>query len=315
MMTENTLIKEVMMSIEQLKIIEDFILWLNNEGRSKNTIRVYIAAVKKLIKWYEETEDHPFSPEKVTTLHIREFEEYMIKYEKLKPTTINKIIASLKTFYKYCISTSIVNYDPMGKIKMKRISTQYAAPRWICRQDNAKFFHAIEQIQKEKIKYRNLAICRLMASAGLRVQEVADLNIEDISLENRREDVIVRSGKGNKYRIVPLNSDAIEALKKWLKYREYNSLQEPLFISNRGSRINTRLIHRIVQRYSEKACIDKISPHVLRHTFCKSLVDQGVGLERVAYLAGHEDLETTRRYTKPSQQDLRRAVQSISEKR
>ncbi|WP_041274457.1 tyrosine-type recombinase/integrase [Desulforamulus reducens] len=90
---------------------------------------------------------------------------------------------------------------------------------------------------------------------------------------------------------------------------------EPLFLSERNTRMSDRTIRHMVTKYAKGAGLEDVSPHTLRHTFCKSLADQGVRLEHIAYLAGHESLETTRRYTQPGENDLRKAVQTISEKR
>ncbi len=295
-------------------MIDDYILWLKSDGKSENTIRVYINALNKLINWYEDTEGLTFEINKVTTLHIHDFQSYMDKIEKLQPPTINKIIASLKTFFRFTIDMGILIYNPMLKIKMKRTMAQYDAPKWLSKYELAKFYHSIEQVNNDFRKIRNIAVCRLMSSAGLRVQEVSDLNINDIKIDNKINDVIVRDGKGGKFRIVPLNKDVVESLKEWFKLSE-NSNNDALFVSERNTRFSVRSIHSMVTKYANIAGLEDVSPHTLRHTFCKNLVDQGVGIERVAYLAGHESLETTRRYTLPSQNDLRNAVQTISERK
>ena len=79
--------------------------------------------------------------------------------------------------------------------------------------------------------------------------------------------------------------------------------------------MSDRTIRYMVSKYALAAKIDNISPHILRHSFCKSLIDQGYGLQIIAHLAGHESLETTRRYTQPGDIDLRKAVETISEKK
>lgn len=296
-------------------MLDLFDQWLRSEGKSSGTIKVYLNAVKKLITWYGATEGHDFLPEKVTTLHIHEFQSYMDKAEKLEPATINKIIASLKTFFLFAMDANFLTYNPMVKVKIKRTMTQYSAPKWLSKQEVAKFFHSIEQVSNVKQKTKDMAICRLMVGAGLRVQEVSSLDVSDICLDKKKEDVIIRSGKGNKYRIVPLNRDVSESLEEWLNCRDDLDVRTPLFVTKRGTRLSARLIHRMVVKYAQKARLVDVSPHTLRHTFCKSLVDQGIGIERIAYLAGHESLETTRRYIQPSLQELRKAVQTISEKR
>ncbi|AEG61076.1 tyrosine-type recombinase/integrase [Desulforamulus ruminis] len=276
-----------------------YVIWLKNEGKSDKTINEYPAMLQKLINWFENTEGDRFEPNKITTLSIHEFISFLDKVEKYEPAYINKILASLKTFYKYAAETGLVIYNPTIKVKMKRTMKQYAAPKWLTKKEASKFFQAIEQEKNIKRKSRNLAICRLMAGAGLRVQEVSDLNTIDVCIEKRRENVTVRGGKGSKFRIIPLNSDTVESLKNWFKYREDSSNNEALFISERNTRMSDRTIRHMVTKYAKDAGLKDVSPHTLRHTFCKSLADQGFRLERIAYLAGHESLETTRRYTRP----------------
>ena len=194
--------------------------WLEIEGKGEKTTNEYPVLLQKLIQWYEETEDNEFKPDKVTTLHMHEFVSFLSKIKKYEPAYVNKIIASLKTFYKFALETGLVTYNPMLKVKIKRSMKQQEAPKWITKLELAKFNHAIESCKNEKKKARDMAICRLMSEAGLRVQEVSDLNIVDICLEKRRENVTIRDGKGGKYRIVPLNKDLIESLDVWMQYRK-----------------------------------------------------------------------------------------------
>lgn len=292
--------------------MDNYIEWLKKNEKSDNTVLVYVNAVKQLIKWYEESEDTLYDPKDITVLHIKEFKIFMDMVEKFSPRTTNKTITALKSYFSYLLESKIISYNPMTKIKTKRYMEDIA-PRWLTKQENAKFFHSIDQIKNEKRKSRDFAICRLMGSAGLRVSEVHNLNICDISFIKKREDVIIRNGKGDKFRIVPLNGDVIESLKHWMKFRNAIDENEPLFLGEKNSRISSRTIHRIVSKYANRANLIDVSPHNLRHTFCKNLIDAGVSLDRVAYLAGHDSLETTKRYTKPSKLDLRNAVRSICE--
>lgn len=295
------------------EIEEQFKKWLEEDNKSSHTVKSYINALHKLAKWYEETEGTPFDPSAVTTMHLHEFRSYLDNIEQSSPATINANLAAIKVFYNFALEKGKVSYDPTRKIKIKK-SMHNTSPRWMTKFEIAKFYQAIEEEKNEKRRARDMAICRLMSGAGLRESEVANLNIGDISLEHRMEDVTVRKGKGDKLRYVPLNKDVIEALEEWLKHRNVTDPREPLFISQKkNNRITGRSIYNIVSKYAKKAGLEDISPHNLRHTFCKTLIDQGIGIERVAYLAGHENIETTRIYTLPSEQDLRKAVDSISE--
>lgn len=299
------------------ELIDNYTLWLAKEGKAKKTIEEYPVLLQKLIQWYEETENDEFSPEKVTTLHMHEFVAYLSKVKRYSPAYVNKIIASLKTFYKFAMETNLVPYNPMTKVKMKRTMTSQEAPKWLTKLELSKLFHAVNQEKNGKLRSRNLAICRLMAKAGLRVEEVSLLNIADICLEKRRENVIIRDGKGGKFRVVPLNKDVIESLESWMEYRKEQPCKEydPLFINQKRTRITERGIRYMVTGYAKKAGLEGVSCHTLRHTFCKDLADAQVPIQQIAHFAGHESLETTRKYLLPSEDDLRKSVELISEKR
>jgi integrase/recombinase XerC len=300
-----------------ISMIKKYIEWLKTEGKGKKTINEYPIILQKLIQWYEETEGNEFKPDKVTTLHMHEFVSHLKKVKQYDPSYINKIIASLKTFYRFAMESKLVTFNPMLKVKIQRSMKQQEAPKWMTKLELSKFKHAIETGKNEKKKVRDMAICSLMSEAGLRVQEVSDLNIIDICLEKRRENVTVRDGKGGKYRVVPLNRDLIGSIEGWMQYRKKSNYgeNEPLFLSERNLRPTDRTIRYMVTEYAKDANLEAVSPHSLRHTFGKNLADTGVRLEQIAYLMGHDSLESTRVYLRPSNDDLRKNVDLISEKR
>lgn len=134
-----------------------------------------------------------------------------------------------------------------------------------------------------------------------------------MTLRERSGSVIVRAaaGKGTKEREVPLNLSARKALQSWLDVRPDNGTAY-VFTSRAGGRLEPRAIHRRVACYAKRAGIEDMTPHTLRHTCGKSLVDEGVSLDRVADILGHADLNTTRIYTRPSKSDLAREVEKIA---
>ncbi len=159
-------------------------------------------------------------------------------------------------------------------------------------------------------KPRDVAIGTLLLHTGLRVSELCALNVDDAILKERSGHVIIRSGKGNKRREVPLNSTARSALKEWLEVRENNS--KALFTGKGSDSLSPRAVEYLIKKYSSRAGLENVTPHVLRHTFCKSLVDTGESLDRVAILAGHENLNTTAKYTKATGRDLQNAVEKLA---
>ena len=149
-----------------------------------------------------------------------------------------------------------------------------------------------------------------MLHTGVRVSELCALVWQDVHLSERRGLLTVRSGKGSKRRHIPLNRDARQALRT-LGYAEHAGTAASRFCGQRGP-LTPRGVQRLLARVARAAGLLHVTPHALRHSFCKNLVNVGVGLEKIALLAGHDSLETTRRYCEPSLQDLEQVVELVS---
>jgi site-specific recombinase XerD len=195
---------------------------------------------------------------------------------------------------------------------------------------------------------RDLAVIQTLLGTGLRISELANLRLEDVEVSERKGAVRVREGKGGKSRTLPLDNRTRSALlryveqrRKQVPYSEHLSEQEPgqpegkrqgkqssshrrashgsskrplagpLFMGQRGP-LNERGIDYLVRKYAYQARLENCTAHTLRHTFAKNLVDAGTPLDQVAILLGHESLDTTRIYTKPSRRDLERAVRKAA---
>jgi len=153
---------------------------------------------------------------------------------------------------------------------------------------------------------RDSAVLELLYATGLRVSELAGLDLNDLDGAERTVRVL---GKGGKERIVPYGSRAAGALDAHLAYR--GAIRGPLFANRRGGRLTVRSIHSIVRR-SAAACgiTRRVSPHTLRHTFATHLLDAGADLRMIQELLGHSRLSTTQRYTHVSADQLMRAYDS-----
>jgi integrase/recombinase XerD len=291
--------------------IEDFTHWLMEQGKGQRTIEEYRAALRELIKWYDGSNVNPFHPENVTAYDLHKWIEYMQTVQKLAPSTINKRIAAIKTYWNFLVQTERVKLNPTQPIRVKRVSALWQTPRWLSRKEQAMFLH---QVRKEKNPWkraRDLAMMQMMLQAGLRISEVSALDLEDV--DRIRKTVIVRSGKGGKSRIALMNPDLVKAMEEWIAER--GEAPGPLFLSERNTRITRQGVHHLVRKYLDDAGLHHATAHSLRHSFCRNLIDAGQPLQVVAQLAGHESLETTRRYITPSENDLRRAVEDISEEK
>src|SRR5205814_4655345 len=150
----------------------------------------------------------------------------------------------------------------------------------------------------------------LLRHTGIRVGELTALRLSDVTITERKGQLVVRAGKGSKYRVVPLNADARKALSDYLAVRP-KSTADHLFLGRRSDGLSPRAVEKTVLKYAQQARMEEVSPHTLRHTFGKSALDAGVDLVTVSRLMGHERLETTAIYTTPSAQDLEQAVEKL----
>ncbi|MFV2044553.1 MAG: tyrosine-type recombinase/integrase [Anaerolineales bacterium] len=130
-------------------------------------------------------------------------------------------------------------------------------------------------------------------------------------MSERKGKVIMRSGKGRRYREVPLNLDARRVLQEYLSDERSEVADPHIFIGQRKNGLTEVAIQDIVRKYAELAKLEGVTPHVLRHTFAKSLIDKGVDLVTVKHFMGHKRLDSTARYTKPSKRDLEVAVSRL----
>jgi integrase/recombinase XerC len=285
-----------------------FNAYLKEMDASPASIKAYLCDLRKFIRWYEDATGMPPKTAAVIRLDIVEFRNYLERGVKQKPATINRALASLSVYFTWAAERKHILSSPVDDVNT--IKEQPHAPKWLERHDLHALIRAVSD--RKKPSKRDHAIIVLLIHTGLRVSEACRLDIEDLAIRDRSGLVRVREGKGNKYREVPLNTTVRNALKDWIGERESG----PLFTSQkRGGRLTTRAVEQMVSRYACAARLGegvKVTPHVLRHTFCKTLIDKEVSIDQVAALAGHGNINTTAKYTKPSRQDLQRAVDRMA---
>lgn len=284
-------------------LIFEFEVHLREKDASPFTVRAYLSDLKKFIKWYRDTVGELPEVGVVGPLDIAEFKRHL-QNRKQKPATINRALRSLKTFFKWAVEKGRIDRNPAGDIKP--VSEVKNAPRALGRKEQQALMRAVRKSGRE----RDIAIITLLLHTGLRVSELCALNIDDVTIKERSGHIIVRSGKGNKYREVPLNLTARRALSEWLDIR--GNGPGPLFPGKKNRHMTVRNVEYMISKYAYEARLESVTPHVLRHTFCKSLVDAGESLDRVAVLAGHADLNTTAKYTRPTRKDLQDSVDRLA---
>jgi len=285
--------------------IKDFILYLESRDRSRHTINAYRLDLRQFARWFGGVNGDEIEPANVTPTDLREFKHFLIQDEQLSPATVNRKLASLRAFLKWAVGEGTIESAPRMPQGVEQVS---AAPKALDRREMNALIRAVERHGSK----RDQAIILVLLNTGLRVRELSDLNLGDIEMSERKGRIIVRSGKGQKYREVPLNVEARRALLAYMEARKEDR-DSALFLSQQGSRLGSRGVQDVVGKYGRLAGLENLTPHVLRHTFCSNLLRGGVDIVTVAKLAGHADISTTSIYTQPAEKDLQKAVEGLVE--
>jgi integrase/recombinase XerC len=271
--------------------IETFLAAQAEKERSANTLKAYAADLSLFAKWFQITNGQPLG-DTITAIDVKDYKAALI-FDKAKPATINRRL------------TTLINFAHFhgNEIEVKKVDEQKLAPRSLTRQELAAFLREAErrvqvwrddQANRVKAQY-NLAGINFLVNTGLRISEFCNIEAGDVEITERKGWLIVRKGKGGKFRKVPLNAEARKAYKQL----------EPIPI-----RIKPRQWQTIVAGIGLKAGLN-VTPHMLRHTFGKSLIDKGSQLQEVGDLLGHKSLNTTRDYVTPSEADLEQVVEKL----
>ena len=207
----------------------------------------------------------------------------------LAPASVGRKLAALRSCFRFLVRRGVLERNPARELRGPR------QPRRLV--SFLPIDEATELVQGRALggdrRERDRAILELLYASGLRVSELAGLDVEALDRAGRTVRVL---GKGRKERIVPYGEPAARSLAAWLARRGHHA--GPLFTGARGGRLGVRAIHRLVRRAARAAGLTRrVSPHTLRHTFATHLLDGGADLRMIQELLGHSRLSTTQRYT------------------
>jgi len=239
----------------------------------------------------------PNPPEKIELIDIRGFVATQTTDGKSK-TTVARRLAALRSFFTFLYREGRISVNPARLVATPK--TPKHLPSFLSVDDAFGLVEEPEGIGL--LPVRDRALLELLYSSGLRVSEVAGLNVDDLNI---REGLVKVLGKGKKERIVPVGGKALDALKAYLierllfrKKKLGESADVALFLNKSGTRLTDRQIRRIVVKYARATGIEgQIGPHTLRHTFATHLLTGGADLRVIQELLGHSSLSTTQKYT------------------
>ena len=287
--------------------IQSFLsMLLVERGLSKNTLIAYKTDLSKLALFVQRTDSAGTELAKITKQHIQ---DYLIKRKnsKLSERSTSRFLSSARAFYQYCIERQWRLDNPISKVKNPKLPSYL--PSTLSEQQVISLLDAPNL--QDPIQWRDKAMLELLYATGIRVSELVNLQLHEISLV---QGVIRIVGKGGKERLVPMGEDAVDWLQRYLKEWRMLLLSKPsntVFPSNRGKTMTRQTFWHRIKLYAKLANIQsQLSPHTLRHAFATHLLNHGADLRVVQMLLGHSDLSTTQIYTHVATQRLQSLVKN-----
>lgn len=290
---------------ELQEALDRYSTWLDKQPLADRSREAYRSQVTGFVVWLATRDglSGALSDSGERDWAARDYKRQLKTRQKLAPASVNQALAAIDSFYR---SRS------QGRPNVEREQLAQAAPRALDEDEQRRLLRSVERCPLA----RDRAITSMFLYAGLRLSELAALEVDDVAVTARKGVVKVRSGKGDRFRAVPLNSMCRDAVSDWAMERAdllevKGTDTEAFWVSRLGKRLSARAIGHVIERLATDAGLDGTSAHVLRHTFVTNLVRSGHDVVLVAELAGHRRLDTTRRYSLPSEADRAAAVESV----
>lgn len=242
------------------------------------------------------TEKH-YSLSEIDYTLLRQF-IHTLGEQGLAKSSVSRKISTLKSFFNYFFKTGQIEQNPASRLHFPKKDKKL--PDFL---EEKQISELLEKPDTTTLQgKRDRAVMELLYGAGMRVGELATLNIKDLDLLG---DVVMVKGKGGKQRMCPLGSYARKALREYLdSYPGVKTASAPVFLSGRGNRLESRMVERIVKKYAATMGLN-ITPHTLRHSFATHMLNAGADLRSIQELLGHKNLSTTQIYTHVSSARLK----------
>ncbi len=284
--------------------IAQFLRYLSVErNASELTVKSYREDLFDLAEYLLEELGADVRPDGVSSRDLRGYAAALHEAGYAR-TSISRKLASLRSFYRFAQQRQLAQSNPAKPLRNPR--GQRKLPHFLTNEEVGKLLDAPHTLTAMGL--RDHAILETMYSAGLRVSEVVGLNDGDLEFE---EGIARVRGKGRKERLSPLGSYAVDALHAYMRVRvlspkEATGREAPVFVNRFGSRLTTRSVGRLLEKYiAEQGLDSRTTPHTLRHSFATHLLDRGADIRSVQELLGHKSLVTTQIYTHLSTANLR----------
>ena len=277
----------------------EFEAHLRQRDMAEGTVVGYLQDLKLFRAWFEDDTGESLSDETVTAMDVIAYRKHLIE-ERIGVATINRRLTAIRQWLRWA-----GNGEADGVRHVK--TSGRLAPKGLERRQVSALLRAAKRGRHPR---RDSALITLIIETGLRISEVANLRLGDLTINGRSGEVRIVGAKGMKTRRVPLNAGARRALREWLEVRPADG--ENVFTSQKGGRLSKSAMQRIISNLARDAGLENVSAHTLRHTFATNYLEQTHDLIGLSRLLGHTNLNTTAIYAQPSMADLAERVEKAS---
>jgi integrase/recombinase XerD len=274
-------------------IIEEFLSMLQLRGCSLNTVNGYRLDLNQFFKAINKQYDE------IDFKEVNSYFRLMVNKKSIR--TIARKMASVRSFYTWCVDEDYMKEDPSRKLKSPKMPKRI--PKYLTEDE-------IEQLINAMNSFRDKTVVVFLYTTGLRISEMYALNKDDMDWQTKTVKVL---GKGNKERIVPFNERAKNMLLEYIATRDDDN--PALFVEKNNLRLSKRSIQKSVKSAGIRAGIKKpVTPHKMRHSYGSHLIQEGVQLQTVSNLMGHSSTNVTEIYAWLSKKQVIDAYSSVFDK-
>ena len=277
---------------------------LKSEDLSDVSVRGYLYDLIYFRNWLIGVHGQEVALKRISTASLNAYRQYLVEDKGMKAAAINRRIQSVKNLFSWAHSLALIGENPSRNLRFIKPDARYS-PKGL----NDKELHALLRAAGQSshgLGKRNYALIQLMVQTGLRVGEVADVVIKDLTIHERSGWVKIPGNEGAEIRKVPLNATVRRAINAYLKTNGDRNPKDSLFLTKRGQPASIRTLQQAITVLAQRAKIEriKVSTSTLRHTFVHNYLKAHPGeLEALAELLGHADPNSVTVYTRPEEED------------
>ncbi len=280
--------------------IERYLEELKRTAASAHTVDAYAADLRQFLQFLSPPETEPPEPQAIDTLILREWLAGLYR-DQLSAVTIRRKLAAVRGLFRFLSREGVVTRNAARLLRTPK-APQKLPEVMTAEQVNTLIDGVAAQRTERPFPARDRAIFELLYGCGLRISELAGLDMEDV---DRSQGWLRVRGKGRKERLVPLPAKAAQSLERYWAERRVVRGERAVFLNHRGGRLSDRGMRGIVKLYATLLAGDpSIHPHSFRHAYATHLLAAGADLRAIQELLGHARLSTTQKYTQVSLTDL-----------